>query len=372
MNGIKNIMQTDFPKIEGDKPISKAASMMKDVEGIILLVDGKYDGVVNKRDLAKTKIPPNTKARTFLSHVAKVSVDESLEKTAALMLESDSYLLPVFDKKKLTGVVTARDILKQAAETEFGEKSIDAFISQPVIKIEADEPVAKAINMFNKRDISRLPVFEDNHLSGIITIDDVFPIFIQSEHRQGGAGQYEDTSKFGAYMADKKEYLDLPVKGLMTAVVSTVQPDESIRNVVDTMFKREYRGVLIGNEKSLDGIVTKKDLLEPLATTMVREPLVVQFSGKLDRIKDFEKQWPRDVIHSNFEKYLDYLDNALITVRLKQHDEQSKGKHIIFCNMRLSSPRGMFVAKDEGWGYMDAINKCSEAIERQIEKKKER
>ncbi len=263
-------------------------------------------------------------------------------------------------------------MLKQAVQDEFGDAAVDNFISRPVIKIAADDPIAKAINLFNKKDISRLPVYENNELSGILTIDDVFPIFAHPEHRQGGTGQYKDKSKYGAYMADKKEYLNLPVKGLMSDVVSTVSADESIRKVVNTLFQRNYRGVLVGKEENIEGIVTKKDLLEPLATTMVREPLVVQFSGKLNRIKEFNKQWPRDVIHSSFEKYLDYLDNALITVRLKQHDEQSRGKHIIFCNMRLSSPRGMFVAKDEGWGYMDAINKCSEAIERQIKKKKGR
>lgn len=372
MNGIKEIIQKDFPKIDGNDPISKAASHMQNYEGIILLRDGKYDGLLNKRDLAKTKISPNTKAKTFLSHVAKLSSEETIEKTAALMLESDSYVLPVFDKKKLIGIVTAKDLLKAAVESEFGDETVDTFISQPVIKIDADDPISKAINLFNTKDISRLPVYENDQLSGILTIDDVFSIFVHPEHRQGGTGQYKDKSKYGAYMADKKEYLQIPVKGLMSELVTTLNSDETIRNVVNTMFERHYRGVLIGNEHTVEGIVTKKDLLEPLATTMVREPLVVQFSGKLDQIKDFNKQWPRDVIHSNFEKYLDYLDNALITVRLKQHDEQSKGKHIIFCNMRLSSPRGMFVAKDEGWGYMDAINKCSEAIERQIEKKKER
>ncbi|MBS3778540.1 MAG: inosine-5-monophosphate dehydrogenase, partial [Candidatus Thermoplasmatota archaeon] len=71
------------------------------------------------------------------------------------------------------------------------------------------------------------------------------------------------------------------------------------------------------------------------------------------------------------EKYLDFLDNAHIYVRLKRHTEQSRGKHIIFCNMRLSSPRGMFIGREEGWGYMDAINKSIEAIERQIKKNKQ-
>jgi len=370
---IETIIDKEYPKIDENEPISKVIPKLIDKDGVILLKDGKYSGVLNKRDISRAKINPNTKAKTFLQHVAKITAKETIQNTAGLMLESDSYILPVFRKDKLIGTVTASDLLHLAAKDEFGEGDIDQFISQPVIKIASDEPVSKAIRIFNEEDISRLPVHDNEKLQGIITIDHTLSTFIHPEHRQGGSGQYEDTSKYGAYMADKKEYLDLPVKGLMSEHVTMMKPTETVRSIVNTMFKRNYRGVLIGSNNSInniEGIVTKRDLLEPLAISSIREPMVIQFSGKLDKINGFDKQWTKEVIHSKFAKYLDFLDNAYIYVRLKRHTEQSKGKHIIFCNMRLSSPRGMFVARDEGWGYIDSINKAAEAIERQLKKQK--
>ncbi len=372
MSPAEEIIKKDYPKVDENESISKAISKMKDKDGIVILKDGKYHGMLNKKDISKAKISPNTKAKTFLKNVAKVSPDDNIERTAGLMLESDSYILPVFKKDKLLGIVTAEDILKKAAEQDFGDEPIEKFISKPVIKITSEEPVSKAIRMFHEEDISRLPVYENNNISGIITLDDTLAKFIHPEHRQGGTGQFQDTSKYGAYMADKKEYLDLPVKGLMTETISMMKPEEKIKNVVDTMFKQKYRGMLIGEDNNLQGIVTKKDLLEPLATYTIKEPMVIQFSGELEKINDFNKQRPKEIIHSNFQKFLDWLNNAHIYVRLKRHTEQSQGKHIIFCKMRLSSPRGMFIASEEGWGYLDAINKCSEAIDKQIRKKKEK
>ncbi len=368
MNKVKNIIKKDYPKVEGEEQISKAVSHMNDYEGIIVLEDGKYAGILNKRDISRAKISPKAKVKTFVKNVAKISGKEDLAKTAAYMLESDSYILPVFEKDKIIGIVTAKDVLKKAVEKEFGEEKIEKYISKPVIKIDADDPVSKAIRIFKEEDISRLPVFENNNLSGIITLDDTLSKFIHPEHRQGGSGQYDDTSKYGAYMADKKESIDLPIRGMMSSTYQLMEPDRKVKDVVNQMFEKDYRGMMIGKGDIIQGIVTKRDLLEPLATSMITEPIVIQFSGKLDQIKDFNKIRPKEIIYNQFKKYLDFLDNAYVYVRLKQHTEQSKGKHIIYCKMRLSSPRDMYVASEEGWGYLDAINKSIEAIEKQIKK----
>jgi CBS domain-containing protein/ribosome-associated translation inhibitor RaiA len=372
MNSIKEIIKKDYPNLEGNEPISKAIAFLKDTDAIVILDGGKYQGMLSKRDISIAKISPETKAKSILKNVAKLSIDESIEATAGLMLESDSYVLPVFEKGKIVGIITAEDLLKKAVENKFGEETIDKYISKPVIKIASDDSVGKAIKIFKEEYISRLPVYENNRPSGIITLDDTISKFIQTEHRPGGSGQYEDKSKYGAIMSDKKEYYDIPVKGVMSSSLLIVPPDERISDVVNEMFKREYRGMLIGKDNEIEGIVTKRDLLEPLATSTILEPIVIQFSGELDKIKDFNKQRPKEIIFSNFKKHLDYLDNAYIYVRLKQHYEQSKGKHYIFCKMRLSSPRGMFVAAEEGWGFMDAINKSLEAIEKQIRRFKRR
>ena len=370
MKTIRKIINTDFKTIDEDQPISKAISRLKNTDGIIIVSQGKYEGVLQKRDISRAKISVETKAKTFIKHVAKVSVDETLEATAGLMLESDSYLLPVFDNETLIGEIRAIDLLKQAVRDDFGKESVDNFISKPVLTIHPSDPVSKAMELFNQEDISRLPVVKNNSIKGILILDDIITKFIHPEHRQGGSGQYADLSKYGAYMADKSDYLDIPVEGIMNTRINMTGGDETIESIVMLMEKQNNNSVLITHNNHIQGIVTKRDLLEPLAVFTVLDPMVVQFSGKLDRITDFEKPRARDVIHTNFEKYMDYLDNAHIYVRLKRHDEQRRGKHLIYCKMRLSSPRGMFIASAEGWGYLDAINIASEAIDKQIRRDK--
>jgi CBS domain-containing protein len=372
MSNIKDIIKKNYEKIDENESISNVLSKLKKTEGIIILKDDNYKGILDKRDISRAKISPETKAKTLLKNVAKISSDENIEKTAGLMLESDSYVLPVFEKDRIIGVVIAEDILRKAVENDFGEEIIKNYMSTPVIKITPDSSVGKAIKIFKEEDISRLPVYEDNKLYGIITLDDVLSRFINPEHRQGGSGQYEDSSKYGAYMVDKKEYLNLPVTGFMSETFTMFSSDEKVKKIVSEMLKHEYRGILIGENNQLEGIVTKRDLLEPLATSIIIEPIVIQFSGDLDKIKDFNKRRPKEILYESYKKYLEYLDNVYIYIRLKQHYEQSKGRHIIFCKMRLSSPRGMFIASDKGWGFIDAINKASESIEKQIRRTKRR
>ncbi len=372
MNSIQELIVTDYPTIDENEPLSMAIPMMSETDGIVIMHDGTYKGMLNTRDISRAKLSPETKAKTVMKNVAKLSANDALENTAGFMLESDSYVLPVFEKRKLRGVVTAHDVLKKAVEQEFGEEQINKYITTPVINITPEDTVSKALKIFKEEDISTLPVCKNNALSGVLTMDAALAMFTHPEHRQGGSGQYDDVSKYGAAMADKKEYLDLPVKGIMSETVTMMAPDDKVKEIVTTMASRKVKAMLIGENDQVEGIVTKRDLLEPLATYVITEPIVIQFSGELEKIQGFTKQRPKDIIYSNFKKYLDYLDNAHIYVRLKRHTEQSKGKHIIFCKMRLSSPRGMFVAAEEGWGYLDAINKACEALERQIKKGKRR
>lgn len=373
MTSAKDIMDKKYEELEMDAPISKAFPMFKNNEGIVLTDGKRYQGVMVKRNALRGKIQPKTKVAKFKQNVARLAPDDPLDKIAWLMLESDSYVLPVIgEHEKVMGVVKAEDVIKEAAKAKMGAENISKYMNFPVITIEPDEPVAKAMRIFKQEDISRLPVVSDNRLHGIITMEDTISRIIHPEHREGGTGMYDDTSKYGGYIDEKKEYLDLPVEGIMSETVTVMKSNKSIKELTEKMKEFNFRGMLLGTEEELDGVITKRDLLEPIARSEVIEPLIIQFSGDLDRLSGFSKETARRQIRETFEKYMDFLKNAYVHVRMKQHDETRKNMHLIHCKIRLSTPggRGMFIASDEGWGFVDAINKTTEAIEKQIKKDK--
>lgn len=367
MVSANDLLETDFPRIEVAAPLSKAIHLFKEVDSLVVMEDGTYRGLLRERDVMRAKIPLNSKAETYLTHVSKLSPGDPAEEIARLMVGSDVYMLPVLDDG-LAGVVTADALLAAAADTSYGDEAVKNYMSSPVTTITPEESVGKALKYFKEQDISRLPVVENGEAVGIVTMDDIVSRVIHPEEKAKGLAEH------GEYIGEKKHYLKMPVKGIMVEKLLIMPPDASIRDIIAGMRRRHLRGMLIGTETTVQGVITKKDLLEPIAALAREEamPFVVQFAGPLDKLAEFDKQEARSYLEDAVQTYRDFLRNGYLYVHLKEHKETLRGISSIYCKMRLSTPRGMFIAGEEGWGAMHAIRNAFSVIERQIRKAEER
>ncbi len=364
----EDIIKRTYTHMQVNDPLSKALAKFENTDTIIITDDqGNYQGMLAKKDIMKSKLAHHTKVQTLIRNVAKIEHTESVQEIARKMLESNVYELPIVDhQNKVRGTVTAERLLNKVSKGPYGKIPINTLMTTDVTTIKPDESIGKAIKIFKENRISRLPVVKKGKLIGLLTMDDIINKVLHPEQKPKGWGQH------GEYIAEKKEYLKIPVEGIKSDILTMMPPDALIKDVIKKMKTYGYRGMLLGTNRQIKGLVTKKDLLEPLAVEGTPAPIVVQFAGDLHDIVDFDKQTYINDLTQTFEKYIDYLDNAQVFVRLKQHDEKMKGMHLIYCKMRISTPRGMFIASDEGWGSEQAINNAKEAIERQINKKKPR
>jgi CBS domain-containing protein len=360
------LLDKNYSKLNSDDTLSKAIPLFKKTDVIMIFEDKNYQGALLKNDIMKAKIPLNSKVKTYLKHLPKIKPTETVEEISRLMLESNAYQLPVFDKEKIIGVVKADTILKKIANSDIGKQPVKNYMTTKVNTISSEDTIGKAIKIFKEEDISRLPVIENNQVNGIITMDDIVSKIFHPEKKPSGWGEY------GEIIAEKKHHLEIPVKGVMNKRPIIMSPKNQVKSVINKMLKFNLRGMILGENKNLKGLLTKKDLLEPIISSTKKLPMFTQFAGELDSIKDFNKKEPKKELENTFLKYLDFLENIHLFVHLKQHDETRRGVHLIYCKMRLSSPRGMFIASDEGWGFMHAIRKTSNDIEKQIRRTKRR
>jgi predicted transcriptional regulator len=332
----------------------------------MIFKDKKYRGAILKNDIMKAKIPLDSKVETYLKHLPKIKPNETVEEISRLMLESNVYQLPVFQKDRIIGVVNADDILKKMTNSEIGSEPAKNYMTTNVITISSTDTIGKAIKIFKEEDISRIPVIDNAKINGILTMDDIISKIFHPEKKPTGWGQY------GEIIAEKKHHLELPVKGVMNKKPIIMSPKTHLKSVINKMLKLSLSGMLLGENKNLKGIITKKDLLEPIISSRQKLPLFIQFAGELDSIKNFNKNEAIKDLENTFLKYIDYLENIHLFVHLKQHNEKRRGVHLIYCKMRLSSLRGMFIASDDGWGFMQAIRNTSKDVEKQIRRTKRR
>lgn len=107
--------------IAPDKSIFDALEMMadKNISGLLVLESGKLVGIFTERDYArkvilKGKSSKNTKVNDLMTkHVLYVNSRNTVEDCMKLMTTKRVRHLPVIDSRRLIGIVTIGDLVKQ-------------------------------------------------------------------------------------------------------------------------------------------------------------------------------------------------------------------------------------------------------------------
>ena len=356
----KDFTSTDYEIISPDESISRALSIFEETDSIVVIKGKEYVGMLVEKELARAKLPPKAKVKSFVKPSPKIKPDMPIEEVARLMLESELFHLPVFENEELIGIVKVDDLLEKIVEREFGEEEIEKFISRDIEFVSPSDNIGKVIKIFRERNISRLPVLENGKIVGVITMHDLMEKVIYPD----------DKPEYGEFIAEKKRYLKIPVKGIMISEPFIMPPNAKVREVVKEMLERKIGGMIVGTGSKVLGMVTKKDLLEPIASFGKEEKIFIQFCGELDRIEGFNKSEGMSQLRNFLQKHEEFLEDGYLYVYLKQHKERKHGIPLIYCKLRLFCPKEIFIAADEGWGFRMALKNAISAMEKQINKAK--
>jgi CBS domain-containing protein len=107
-----------------------------DIGGVLVLDGEKLVGILTERDYARRVVLLGRASRDLpvaeimTSHVCCVSPDRTLEECMALMTEKRTRHLPVLYHKKVIGVISIGDVVKETiAEQEFEIAQLNSYIS---------------------------------------------------------------------------------------------------------------------------------------------------------------------------------------------------------------------------------------------------
>ena len=172
---------------------------------------------------------------------------------------------------------------------------------------------------------------------------------------------------FGAREGELARLLDLPVRDVMVSLVRTIGPDETLDTAVEEMFEIGGSSLVVTENGSVRGIVTKTDILDSL-TWEAGGNRAVQVYG-IDLIDDMTYE---DIV-GMVEKFddRDHKMNVLdAKVHLHEHDETLRGTPLLLARVRLHTDRGLYIASGEGYGAKHALTEARDVLERQIRDKK--
>jgi CBS domain-containing protein len=379
---ITNIVSDDYVELSPETRVSKLASTFENptVKGVVVYGD-EFEGVVTRRQLATSHHQPNEKLGSLVWHVPRLAPDEDVRKVAQLMIDSDSHLLPVFEGRELIGVVTVDGIL-EAVKPFLDAATVAEAASSDLISIDPDSTLGEALHVFREQRITHLPVVENDSAVGIVSLYDVTDFTVRAtEQSQSGDAAGVDSfggdisasagrargGGYGAREGELARLLDLPVRDVMVSPVRTITPAATLDEAADEMLEIDASSLVVTEDGTPDGIVTKTDILDAL-TWEAGGNRGVQVYG-IDLVDDMSY----DEIVAMVDKF-DDRDHGMSVldakIHLHKHDEKRRGTPLLLARIRLHTDRGLYIASGEGYGANHAINEARDVLERQIRDKK--
>jgi len=116
--------------------------------------------------------------REYMStKVVECPAEEPIHKIHTLMTGSGYSAFPVVKKKRLVGIISRRDLLRdgrwRASMEGASSTPVSGVMTTPVVTVTPGESLQKAAEMLVRHDISRLPVTDGDELVGIIDRHDL-------------------------------------------------------------------------------------------------------------------------------------------------------------------------------------------------------
>jgi len=358
---VKDVFSTKFKSVNQDDTLSACLSLLKEESTPVLVVlnsKGKYVGVIAHRWIARSRYDPSTtKVKSLMRSAPTVSLQDSLSKVARLMITSGISQLPVFSGEKLAGIVTDEDVIQGAVIGNWGSTKVEEVMTKKPFLVEEDESVGAVLSLFREHDISHVPVVSDGSLVGMVSIQNIITSIFQPRQRQ----------TVGDLVGEKVPVLSIPAKGIMTKPVITVLPETTLKDAVEKMQEFNISSLVVVRKGRPAGILTKRDLLEPLAEMeMPKQKISVQFSVKGVEIGDIQRGVIMDDFESFASKYQKTLEAGALFVYMKTHGTNYKGQQLIHCRLQFRTRKGSFFSSSEGYGVEATFRTALDRLERQL------
>jgi len=129
-----------------------------------------------------------------------VSPTSTMLETLKLLAEKDIGALFVMDGEKMVGIISERDFARAIAkfETCLIHTEVKDYMTEEVFTIRAEQTIQDCMKLMTKEHIRHLPVVEEDHVIGMISIGDVVKALLaDAESRISNLEDYIEGRGYG-------------------------------------------------------------------------------------------------------------------------------------------------------------------------------
>lgn len=266
-----------YVRLPGTRDDVLSVLRTRQVSGVPVVKGDEVVGIVTRRDLLKN---PEEEQLALLMRRDPVTIspDASIVEAAKLLIEYDIRRLPVVVGKKLVGIITVADIVREIAKLGIKEP-IERYMRRELLALWDEMPLPVAGRIMELADVRAAPVLDSElKLVGIVTDQDLInAAVVEHSIESADMSQAHDEDKWTwegmrdtlriYYSVSKIKLPNKLIKDVMVRDVVTATKSSKVSDCAHKMRANDFNQLpVVSSRMKLIGILLDKDLLKVLLT----------------------------------------------------------------------------------------------------------
>ena len=255
---VKEVMSSEVYTARKKQSVSEVFKLMlkKDVSRIVVVEQDKPIGIVTLRDLmdrlgsSKLAGLPPSKIRistVMTENPLIISPEAELEKAARIMLDRNVSCLPVVENNKLVGILTKTDLIRVCKDLD--KVTVGSIYIKYDSKITPQTRIVHAKMEMWKNNLKLLPVQEFGSLVGLLTEKELVKAFYKIR-------ELVESTKMDSRVRS------IIVEDIMIQNPPFVKLETPVSQAVERILKSRLPGLPVVIDSKPVGVIQKRNLLE--------------------------------------------------------------------------------------------------------------
>ncbi len=323
----------------------------------VFYLNGKSTLSTNVRTLLNAKSITTMKVESFLYPIPYLSPNDSVQKAANIISHYRIREVPVVQKNKIVGVVTAQRILKLLSSKDNKWIKANLIYTQNPIIISSDESLSNARRIMTTKRIDHLPVMSDGKIKQVITSAHIIE-FILPQERQG-------KKSMGSKTIHK---LESRIGNTGSTRIPQCSPNDDLNKILNLMLKTNTSCCLVNLWNNLQGIITFRDILELLASK-IETPIPLYIIGLPEDQKNV------NLISKKFENTLkrvksvySEIQEARVSIKQQRSGSKKEGKYEV--SIMITTPHhAPMIYTSVGFDLSEVLEELSDKLHKTLSKR---
>lgn len=349
-----------------DDTVNKVLGYFKDTARYEAVASkGNNTGLVTVRDILGVDHPERTRVKSVWKQIGVADTQNTVMQVVETLIDDNVRAIPLVEGGEVKGIISQVDILNELTKVnELRAIQAKDLMESPVITINATSSNSQARHIMLDRNISHLPVTAGDKLKGMVTVEILVHTFIAPAARM----------TMGSKSGQMGPQFSGQVSGVMDTNPLTVELGANALEVAEEMTRMSKSACLmVDDEDRVQGIITPKELLQPIYGLLDEAELPVYIVGLTG-----EEDWFNAAVAENKIRRVvqraQSMHPSLREVRVQIERQKAGGNRTRYeVRAHIYTKRGgkTIHVKQEGWDLLAVFDDLTQALDQILRDEKQ-